>query len=181
MAPAELSHEQVAALQQLWYGHQNVPKRSDFEHAWKAIKAVGTGDGQLTDTERLHLLGKMCAIGTPPDIVDVVMAFDEHSASPESLVAGIDVPDEVRAGTGAWVVYEGISLAMSDGDLAEGELDAIRRTASAMGVTAETVDALAEQCSEEAAVRERRIRTLFSTIPTDFRFAGNEPDAEQPA
>ena len=93
---SELTREQVAALQHLWYGHENVPRRSDFVHAWRAVKSVGACDGQLTDTELLYLLGKMCAIGTPSDVVDEIMAFDEHSGTPEELVAGIDVPEAVR-------------------------------------------------------------------------------------
>ena len=169
---SELPTEYVAALQQLWYGHQNVPRRSDFEHAWKAVKSVGACDGSLSENERLYLLGKMCAIGTPSDIIDQIMAFDEHSGTPESLVAGIDVPEAVRPGVGAWIVYEGLSLAMSDGDLVDAELDALRRAGAAMGVPAATIDALVDQCREEAAVRERRIRTLFSTIPEQFRFSG---------
>ena len=167
----ELPREYVAALQQLWYGHPNVPRKEDFEHAWKAVKSVGACDGNLSDTERLHLLGKMCAIGTPADVVEMVMAFDEHSGTPEELVRGIDVPDEVRPGTGAWIVYEGLSLAMSDGDISSVELEAVRRAGTAMGVPSSTVDALVDQCRQEAALRNRRLETLFSTIPTQFRFS----------
>jgi hypothetical protein len=167
---SELPRESVAALQHLWYGHQNVPERSDFEHAWKAVKSVGACDGNLTEAERLHLLGKMSAIGTPSDVVEMVMAFDEHSGTPEELVAGIEVPDAIRPGVGAWIVYEGLSLAMSDGTLADAELDAVRKAGAAMGVLSATVDALVEQCQEEASLRERRIRTLDSTIPEQFRF-----------
>lgn len=174
---SELPREYVAALQQLWYGHQNVPRRTDFEHAWKAIKSVGAADGGLSDDERMHLLGKMCAIGTPTDVVETVMEFDEHSATAEALVSGIEVPDEVRAGMAAWIVYEGLALAMSDGELAEGEVDAVRRAGAALGVGSELVDALAEQVGQELAVRERRIRTLGSTIPTEFRFAHGEADS----
>jgi len=168
---SELTREQVAALQHLWYGHQNVPRRSDFVHAWRAVKSVGACDGQLTDAERLYLLGKMCAIGTPTDVVDEIMAFDEHSGTPEELVAGIDVPEAVRPGVGAWICYEGLSLAMSDGDIDVREFQAVRNAGAAMGVGSDVVEALAEHCREEAALREKRIQTLNSTIPTEFRFS----------
>ena len=171
MAANGVPTEYVAALQIFWYGHQNVPRRSDFENAWKAVKSVGACDGQLSDAERLYLLAKMCAIGTPPDVVEAIVAFDEHSGAPEELVGGIDVPAEVRRGVGAWIVYEGLSLALSDGDLASAELEAVRKAGAALGIDSATVDALAEQCREEAALRERRIRTLNSTIASEFRFS----------
>jgi hypothetical protein len=171
MGSSDLKPEYVGAIQHLWYGHQNVPRKSDFEYAWKAIKVAAAADGELTDTERLHLLGKMCAIGTPPDVVEMVLSFDETSTTCEALLYRIDVPPEVRPGTGAWVVYEGLSVAMADGELSDGEREAIRRTAEAMGVGSDVVTALEDQVSQEAAIRQKRLQTLFSTIPTDFRFA----------
>jgi tellurite resistance protein len=167
----EMSVEQVAALQHLWYGHQNVPRKTDFEHAWKAVKVVAGSNGQVSDEERLYLVGKMAAIGTPSDVVQMVMDFDEQSTTCEALLGGIDVPTEVRPGVGAWIVYEGLSVAMADGDLAEAERDGIRRVAETMGVGASTVEALTKQCRDEASIRERRIRTLNGTIDTSFRFS----------
>src|SRR5688500_11672121 len=102
----------AGAVQHLWYGHQNAPNRSDYEHAWKAIKAVAACDGQLSDAERLYLVGKMSAIATPPDIVEKVLAFDEGSSAVSALLDGIQVPAEYRPGVGTWVVYEALSVAM---------------------------------------------------------------------
>jgi tellurite resistance protein len=170
MREQDVSPEVVGAIQFVFYGHKNVPKKSDFDHAWKAIKVVAAADGHLSETERLHLLGKMAAIGTPADVVAAVMDFDVRFATCEALVAGIDVPAELRPGTGAWVVYEALSVAMADGDLSPGEWEGVRRTAAAMGVPEPTVDALAEQVRQELALRERRLETLASTIPTAFRF-----------
>jgi tellurite resistance protein len=171
MSEQALKPEDIGAIQYLFYGHQNVPKKSDFDHAWKAIKVVAAADGQLSETERLHLLGKMASIGTPADVVAAVMDFDVRFATCEALVAGIEVPAELRPGTGAWVVYEGLSVAMADGDLASEELEGVRRTAAAMGVPESVVDSLVEQVRQELALRERRLETLASTIPSEFRFA----------
>jgi hypothetical protein len=170
----ELSPEHVGALQQLWYGHQNVPTRTDFLHAWRAVKSVGACDGAITDEERLYLLGKMLAIGTPGDVVAEVMAFDEHAGTPAELVGGIDAPREVRPGIGAWILYEGLSLAMSDGQLDPREVQALRSAGALLGVPEDVMDALAEQARQEATLRQRRIATLNSTIPTQFRFAHSE-------
>jgi hypothetical protein len=171
MATPDMGVDQIAALQHLWYGHQNVPSRSDFEHAWKAVKVVAGSNGQVSDEERLYLLGKMSAIGTPADVVQMVMDFDEQSTTCEALLGGINVPAEVRPGVGAWIVYEGLSTAMADGELADAERDGIGRIAATMGVEPRIVDALTQQCRDEASVRERRILTLNGTIDTSFRFA----------
>jgi tellurite resistance protein len=170
MHPSELIHEHVSAVQHLWYGHGNVPSKNDFEFSWKAVKAVAAADGELSEAERLHLLGKMCAILTPPDIVEVVMTFDEGSEAPERLLARVNVPAEVRAGAGAWIVYEALSAAIADGELASEEVQAVRRAGASMGVKPETVDALLGLCRTEASLRARRIELLQSTIETPFRF-----------
>lgn len=183
MASSEMPNDQVAALQHLWYGHRNVPSQTDFENAWKAVKVVAGADGPMSDDERLYLLAKMAAIGTPRDVIETVMGFDEQSTTCEALLGKIQVPTEVRPGVGAWIVYEGLSVAMADGDLAPAERDGIGRVAATMGVVGSTIDALEQQCREEAAVRERRIRALNSTIDTSFRFdhsGSGRPDIAEP-
>ena len=173
--------EHVSAVQHLWYGHGHVPDRSDLEFSWKAVKAVAARDGVLSEPERLHLLGKMCAILTPPDVIEEVMRFDARSEPPERLLARVQVPDEVRPATGAWIVYEGLSVAMSDGELAGAELNSVRRVAAAMGVRPRTVDELTTLCRDEAALRARRIMLLRSTIPPPFRSAQDTGEQGRPA
>ena len=169
--------EHISAVQFLWYGHRNVPKPSDFEHSWKAIKTVAAGDGQLTVREQVRLLGKMCAILTPPDVVPLVMEFEPGEAPVSELFAGIDVPPEARPGAGAWIVYEALGVMIADGDLTEQELDAARAAATELDVPAESVDKFADQWQLEEKVRAQRIRALNATIPTEFRF-DNETDIQ---
>lgn len=168
MAEEEAGH--AGAVQHLWYGHQNAPNSSDYEHAWKAIKAVAACDGELSEPERLHLVGKMTAIAAPPEVVEKVLAFDETSGRVTALLEGIQVPAEYRPGVGAWVVYEALSVAMADGDLAAGEKEAVRAAADSMGVSREMVDALTYQVRQEFSLRARRIELLNSTIEGEFRF-----------
>ncbi len=169
--------EHVSAVQFLWYGHRNVPKPSDFAYSWKAIKTVAAVDGQLTVREQVRLLGKMCAILTPPDVVGAVMEFAPGSASVVELFAAIDVPPEVRRGTGAWIVYEALGVMIADGSLTPEELLAAREAAAAMDVAPSSVDTFADLWQLEEAVRARRIRDLSATIPTEFRF-DNETEAQ---
>ena len=168
MVDQEAGH--AGAVQHLWYGHQNAPNSSDYEHPWKAIKAVAACDGQLSDAERLYLVGKMTSIATPPDVVKKVLAFDEGSSAVGALLDGIQVPPDYRPGVGTWVVYEALSVAMADGELAEGETEAVRAAAEKMGVSADAVDALTYQVRQESSLRQRRIELLNSTIPGEFRF-----------
>ena len=162
--------EHISAVQFLWYGHRNVPKPSDFAYSWKAVKTVAAGDGELTVREQVRLLGKMCAILTPPDVVTEVMEFTPGAASVTELFAGIDVPPQVRPGTGAWLIYEALGVMVADGSLTAEELGTAREAAAAMDVPDGAVDTLAELWQAEEELRARRIRDLNSTIPTEFRF-----------
>ena len=162
--------EHISAVQFLWYGHRNVPKPSDFAYSWKAVKTVAAADGELTVREQVRLLGKMCAILTPPAVVGEVMEFTPGAASVAELFAGIDVPPQVRPGTGAWLVYEALGVMVADGSLTAEELGAAREAAAAMDVPDGAVDTFAELWQAEEELRAGRIRALNSTIPTEFRF-----------
>lgn len=162
--------EHVSAVQFLWYGHRNVPKPSDFAHSWKAVKTVAAADGELTVREQVRLLGKMCAILTPPDVVNEVMEFTAGEAPLTELFAGIDVPPQVRPGTGAWLIYEALGVMTADGSLTDDELRAAREAAAQLEVPDGAVDTFAALWQEEEKLRARRIGDLNSTIPTEFRF-----------
>ena len=162
--------EHVSAVQFLWYGHRNVPKPSDFEHSWKAIKTVAASDGELTVRELVRLIGKMCAIATPPEVVTAVMEFTPGSVSLTELFEGIDVPDVARRGAAAWILYEALGIMVADGSPTEDELRAAREAAVALGVPDGAVETFADLCQAEEEMRARRIGDLNSTIPTEFRF-----------
>jgi hypothetical protein len=162
--------EHVSAVQFLWYGHRNVPKSSDFEHSWKAIKTVAASDGELTVREHVRLLGKMCAIATPPEVVPEVMAFTPGSVPVTELFAGIDVPDVARPGAAAWILYESLGVMVADGSPTDDELRAAGEAAAALGVPDGAIETFANLCQAEEELRARRIRDLNSTIPTEFRF-----------
>lgn len=165
-----MKSEYIGAVQHVWYGHTNVPHDSDFEFAWKAVKAIVAGDGVISEAERLHLVGKMCAILTPQDVVERVMSWDERSEAPAALLAQVGVPPQIRRATGAWIVYEGLSAALADGELEPGELAVVHKVAQTLEVPSETVDALHEIVVAESKLRQRRIEALHGTISEKFRF-----------
>ena len=59
---------------------------------------MAAATGELTVREQVRLLGKMCAIATPPDVVPVVMEFEPGTVPLTELFAGIDVPAQARPG-----------------------------------------------------------------------------------
>lgn len=165
------NEQQLAAVYNFIYGLDTVPRGNTAELGWKAVKAIATGDGKLSEPERTFLLGKMCAVMLPAASIEAVMAWDEHSSSAVELLKAIDVPEAYRRGAGAWMVYEGLSVSLADGEIAPGELASVHEIAKLMGLKPEEVEALHKVVEEEAAVRKRRIATLFSTINNEtFRF-----------
>jgi len=165
-----MKREQISALQHLFYGHASVPVRKDFENAWKAVRTIAAGGGRLTSSRREWLLARMTAIGTPADVVSDVMAWDERGEPLAALFSRVAVPAEVRWSTGAWIVYEGLSVAMADGELTRSEVEAVRAAVAALDVEPGTVDALVEICREEAEIRRRRIGVLFSKRASGYRY-----------
>ena len=155
--------EHRAAVQHLFYGHKSIPLTANLELCWKAVKSVAVGDGVVSEGERLCLLGLMCATLTPPEVVERVLEWDEHSAKPSVLLGELEQPPEYRRGTGAWIVYTGLVVAMADG-LSPGELERICSVAMTMDVDPEVVYALHRITVEESVLRQRRIDALAGRV-----------------
>src|SRR5580704_10964578 len=110
MPHAQLESDPVAATLHLWYGRHESRRPSELELCWKAAKAIAASDGVLSEEERLALIGKMVATGTPPAVVDAVMSWDaEGDEGIADLLADLDVPGGPRLELGLWIVYEGLS------------------------------------------------------------------------
>jgi hypothetical protein len=152
-----MKREQVSALRHLFYGHAAVPAKGDLANAWKAVKVVATGAGVLREPQRLCLLGRMAALGTPADVIAEVEAYEGRA---DGLLARLGRTPELRQRTGAWILYEGLSVAMSGGEPSRGVLAAARAIATGTDTAIETLEALTEICREEAALRRRRIDVL---------------------
>jgi hypothetical protein len=167
MSNAALEPDHVAAAQLLWYGHHKVRPHSELELCWKAAKAIAAGDGIVSDDERIALVGKMTAAATPESVVEAVLAWDEHTETATELLAHLRLPDELRRELGVWMVYEGLSAGLADGHLGFGEIGIAHEVALAMGVPLSTVHALIPLCSDEAALRLRRIRALKAPVSAE--------------
>lgn len=153
-------HAHVVAVQQLWYGHDNKLNLSDFEYAWKAIKTIAGSDGSISSREGGDLFERMSAMMTPPDVITTVLEWDEDEADPVALINEIDFAEDERARVGAWIIYEALTVAMSDEELAAGEIGRVRQIATEVGLSSEFVDDVAILCKDEADLRRRRAELL---------------------
>jgi tellurite resistance protein len=174
MGRPDLHAEYSAAAHHLWYGSRFAPDRRAAELSWKAVKAIAAADGHLSEPERLRLLGKMCAVATPSEVIAEVLRFESHSASAVELLAQIGAPPEARLLTGVWIIYEALGIAMADGDLSAGELEAARHVGGALGLDIGMVDALHALCREETLLRRRRIDMLGAHLPAAFHTGQTE-------
>lgn len=165
-----MKREQIAALHRFFYGHAEAPTKRDLEQAWRAAKAIAAGGGALSPSRRQYLLARMSALGTPPEVVEDVMAWSERPERPEAITVHLGATSEMRWGTWAWIVYEGLCVAMTEGEVGDAELGAARAVGAAMDVAPETIDALVDVCRDEASLRRRRIEVLHSTSALGFHF-----------
>lgn len=156
------------AAHELWYGNKHLPPEADLEPAWKAVKIVAMGDGKLSDAEHRALVGKMHALHTPSSVIAAVLAYEPRGESPARLLAKLTTSAEARASLGAWIVYEALSVALGDGELAVGELDAVQKIAATMDVRSAVVDVLAAIVRDEAALRERRVGALRGNVSSSL-------------
>jgi len=172
-----MNREQISALRLHFFGHTDAPGRKDIEDAWKAVKAVAAAARPLGEPERLSLLARMSSIGTPTEVVEHVMSWNERAERAKALLARIagsarvgHGDDVVRWRTEAWIIYAALAVAMVDGDLSDGEIGTVRSLAAGVDVTTATVDGLADVCREEAAIRRRRINLLASKSASAVRY-----------
>ena len=158
--------EHVSEQQQLLYGHADVPARKDLETGWKAAKAIAAGGHPLGDAARHCLIARMAAAGVPAEVVEHVMGWDERAERLEAPLARVTSAH----GTRAWILYEGLSVAIVEGGVTDGQLDAAHAVAAALDLTVDAVDELAEVCRQERDLRVRRLNLLSATSTSGYRF-----------
>ena len=107
----DMNSEQSFALRQLFYGQTNAPGAADFEGARKEVKTVATGSGVLSESEQRCLLARMSASGTPPDMIQSVMSWNERAESAAEMLARVGARASQRWQTEAWILYEALSVA----------------------------------------------------------------------
>ena len=165
--------EHHEAVLHLFFGHRAKPLPCDLDLSWRAVKAVATGDGVLSDLERNALVGLMTSLLTPPDMMDAIMDWEPAEISAAEVLA--QLPEHRRQAAGLWVVYHGLKVAVADGELAPGELESVRAVARSMDVDPDSVRSLYLLVADEAAVRRRRMDLLTGAISGSFHLA---PDSD---
>ena len=164
MSTGELELDPAAAARHLWYGERQARTCAETAFYWKVAKVIASSDGALNDEERTALLGRMSSTGTPPAVVEEVMAWNATAGVPSDILEHMMLPDDARRELGIGIVYEGLSIGFADGSLAPEERNSARLVAEVMGISSYTVEALVALCRDEALLRLRRVKTLKGLI-----------------
>ncbi len=164
MSNADFEPDYAGASHHLWYGRRELRTCLELELCWKAAKSIAAGDGVLSDAERLTLVGRMTSTCTPRTVIEAVMVWDASPGGLPGLLEHLILRESTRLDLGLLIIYQGLSVAFSDGTLARAESESAHLVANAMGVPSSTVEALISLCRVEALLRFRRIRTLEGLI-----------------
>lgn len=145
---------------QLWmikelYGLNAIPPAQDYVVGVKATLVCAKGDGVLTPEERDWVVGRAAALRNPGYELAKTYAADE------------DLQD-VLGNSSIWeksgrrmIVYLAIKACSSDGEYHPDEREKVHSMAKTLGVAAEVVAQIEQQCVEEAEMRAKRIALLL--------------------
>ncbi len=135
-------------------GHVDSPVEEHLTYG-KSLLMAANGDGALTEAEKEWILGYLATGGHAEETLAELAEFD-GSGSFEELFA---------EGTQAFVqrvcIYDAIRASGSDGDLAPGEIAAIKSMAARLDVSDEIVDELVQLYRDEQELKTRRMALAF--------------------
>lgn len=129
---------------------------ADFNAYMKSLLICAKGDGVLSEPERDWVLGYCAALGGDASLVDELTTY----TADDDLEGMISQASVANVGRGA-MVFDAIRACDADGELAPGEMAAIKQAASALGLPEETVDRLRELYEQERDARNARNNLLY--------------------
>ncbi|WP_018348708.1 TerB family tellurite resistance protein [Longispora albida] len=134
------------------------PEAGDFGAYAKAMMICAKGDGVLAREERDYVRGNCAAFGGSPELVAELATYTADDDVVETI-AQARIADASRAA----VVLDAFRTCDADGDIAPGEVSAIRKMANRLGV--DNVDDIHQYFLEEKALRAARIRLVYPDGP----------------
>lgn len=153
-------------LREMWDFPSGVPEHERLDYL-KAIMACARATDGLAKAERDWVIGYGAACGAHQATVDALEAYDAN----EDVVDILERNMPVAATWGRVAVFDAIRASNADGDYGDDERAAVRREASALGISEEVVAALEAMHDREQALKRDRIALVFGDdIPyTDGR------------
>lgn len=119
----------------------------------KAVLAIASADGDLSDTELTWWAGFARTLGTPVDVLEEALKVDYQSVAFEQVF-------DMRLKPYARVaIYSAVKAARADGVTTQEEIIA-QRAAERLGLNNDFVNAVLGQLEVESGVREARINLL---------------------
>ncbi|MFD5558601.1 TerB family tellurite resistance protein [Streptomyces sp. NPDC127068] len=140
------------------WAFNTAPDFGDVRVYAKALLVVARGDGVISPEERDWVLGYIAALtGSDAQLQQELADY----AADDDVVALVETASAVTLHSRTPLIFDALRACDADGDLAPGEIEQIKRMASALGITEEAVDRLKEFYFEEKAARVARIAAVF--------------------
>lgn len=158
------------------YGMEDGLEDIDLETYFKAVLLCASGDGFLAPEERAWTTGLAAVLGGP-ELADVIAAY-ELDGDLGTLFHGRQIASFARRA----LVYDAIRACAADGELREGEWEAVLALASLLGVGESDITAVKALYRDERVLDARRRTVLFpGEGPGPYREVGTDDAPERRA
>lgn len=122
----------------------------------KALLIAANGDGILTSAERQWVIGRAAAGGAPESLLKELEAYPANEDINDVVAGTLATNKSKRA-----VIYFAIKAASSDGEYSDGEKAAVRKSATAMGISDAVVSQIEDLFAREEQLKQERIDLCF--------------------
>ncbi len=122
----------------------------------KSLLIAANGDGIITPEERNWVIGRAAVSGAPDSLLKELESYPANEDINEVVARTLATNKAKRA-----VIYFAIKAAASDGEYHEDEKAAVRKSATAMGISEDVVQQIEDLCAEEEKIKQQRIQLCF--------------------
>lgn len=140
-----------------YWGFTMLPAVEAYPFFAKALMICAAGDGVLSPEEKDWIMGYMGSLGTPDEVLEELQTFDPTGQDIAAFVAEFPSVYESRRA----MVYDALRACYADGELAKGELTAVKSMATTFEVSAKEVDNFIHILEEETALTKRRLALTY--------------------
>ena len=134
----------------------SIPPPADYLNYGKALLICCKGDGVIGNEERTFVIGYFAAFGCPDDVLDALSGYNGDGDLKEIVGSSPQLQMTSKA-----AIYDAIRASDADGELADGELDVIKRIASMVNVSSSEVDDIIAVYRAEQAIKDTRLQITY--------------------
>lgn len=122
----------------------------------KALLIAANGDGILAPEERNWVIGRAAAGGAPESLLKELETYPASEDIAAVVGSTLATNNSKRA-----VIYFAVKAASSDGEYHDDEKAAVRKSATAMGISEDVVKQIEDLCAQEEKIKQDRISLCF--------------------